>query len=86
MDLRGLLAYLGPPLTKNEKAALEELIWEMTKPHTQEEIAKRLGVSQKTVHKIESRALKKLRELTSEDWQDGLRDAESNDSTGIKFR
>jgi DNA-directed RNA polymerase sigma subunit (sigma70/sigma32) len=65
---------------------LDELIWEMTKPHTQEEIAKRLGVSQKTVHKIEARALKKLRELTSEDWKEDLTSSDHIEQVGIKLR
>ncbi len=61
-------------MTPDEEAALEELIWEMTKPHTQDEIAERLGVSQPTIHRIEQGALEKLRALVSDDWESGLRE------------
>jgi DNA-binding XRE family transcriptional regulator len=59
-------------LTKNEKAALREILFEMTKPHTQEEIADHLGVSRRTVNRIEEGAMAKLRTLAVEDWKDGL--------------
>jgi hypothetical protein len=57
-------------MTANEEAALEELVWEMTAPHTQEEIAARLGIASRTVRRIEVRALAKLRDLVGEDWED----------------
>jgi DNA-directed RNA polymerase sigma subunit (sigma70/sigma32) len=50
-------------MTPNEEAALEELIWELTAPHTQEEIAARLGMRRELVSDIEQRALRKLRKL-----------------------
>lgn len=56
-------------LTSDEQAALEELEWELSGPHTQEEIASRLGVSQKTVCVTEQRALRKLRAMLDPDWQ-----------------
>lgn len=51
----------APSLTPNEQAALEELVWEMSKPHTLEDIATRLGVPLVTVFDIEKRALRKMR-------------------------
>ncbi len=57
-------------LTKKEQAALEELVWELSAPHTLEEIAERLGCSIENVWKIEKRALGKLRAMTSEDWRE----------------
>ncbi len=56
-------------MTPDEAAALEELEWELTAPHTQEEIAERLGISQQRVDKLEKRALRKLRDLIDEDWK-----------------
>ncbi len=56
-------------MTSDEEAALEDIVWEMTKPHTQEAIAARLGVSQQRVDKIEKRAMAKLRGLVGEDWR-----------------
>ncbi len=62
-------------MTPNEEAALEELIWEMTAPHTQEEIAARLGLTARTVRRIEAKTLKKLRGLAEgRGWEEGLKD------------
>ena len=49
-------------LTPNEEAALEELIWELSTPHTLQEIAARLGCRFQLVSQIEHRALRKMRE------------------------
>lgn len=56
-------------MTPDEAAALEEIVWELTAPHTQEEIADRLGISQQRVDRLEKRALSKLRALISDDWK-----------------
>ena len=61
-------------LTEKESAALEELVWELTAPHTLDDIAERLGVSRRTVSRIEAGALEKLREFANEGWSGGLRD------------
>ena len=53
-------------MTPDEEAALEELIWELTAPHTVEEIGKRLGCRHQLVSQIQKRALKKLRALLEE--------------------
>jgi DNA-directed RNA polymerase sigma subunit (sigma70/sigma32) len=49
-------------LTPNEEAALAELEWELSAPHTLDEIAERLGKSRRTVQRIEQRALAKMRD------------------------
>ncbi len=54
-------------MTPNEEAALNDLVWELSAPHTLEAIAERLGKSRRTVRRIEARALAKLRSLMSED-------------------
>ncbi len=62
-------------MTENEEAALEEIMWELTSPHTQEEIAARLGVTSRTIRRIETRALAKLRELIEgKGWEEGLKE------------
>ncbi len=61
-------------MTPNEEAALEELVWELTAPHTPQEIASRLGITDRSVLRIEERALAKLRRLAVSDWEDGLKD------------
>ncbi len=60
------------PRTEAEELALAELVWEMTAPHTLEEIADWLGVSRRTVKRIEDGALTKIRGLVSPDWESGL--------------
>jgi DNA-directed RNA polymerase specialized sigma subunit len=50
-------------LTDNEKAALKEIIWEMTGPHSQAAIAKYLGVGQQYVSEVETRVLRKMKTL-----------------------
>ncbi len=50
-------------MTPNEEAALAELEWELSSPHTLEEIAAHLGIRQRNVEKTEARALRKLRGL-----------------------
>ncbi len=62
----------APPRTEEEELALEELVWEMTAPHTLEDIAEWLNVSRRTVKRIEDRAMAKLRGLVSTDWESGL--------------
>lgn len=62
-------------LTPNERAALAELEFELSAPHTLEEIATHLGVSVRHVTRIESRALDKMRSLIeSGDWEEGLQE------------
>lgn len=56
-------------MTPNEERALADLVFEFTKPHTQEEIAEYLGLSRSAVVRIEERALGKLRGLTRASWQ-----------------
>lgn len=63
----------------NEKAAMEELMWELSAPHSLQAIADRLGMSEKLVHQIEKRALKKLRVMLGEEWSGPLR---SDDRVG----
>jgi hypothetical protein len=73
-------------LEEREAAALEELEWELSAPHTQEAIAERLGMSQPGILFVERRALKKLRKLASgHGWEDGLRDPPRN-HTGLNDR
>lgn len=66
-------------LTPDEAAALDELVWELSAPHTLEAIAERLGRDRYYVMRVEARALKKLRRLLEEqgleDWRGGLRDS-----------
>ncbi len=57
-------------LTANEEAALDDIVWELTGPHSTEAIAKRLGCSRKHVWEVEVRAMKKLRALIDPDWRD----------------
>ncbi len=55
-------------MTPDEEAALAELVWEMTKPHSQGEIAKHLGIAQQRVSEIEQSAMAKLRALADPIW------------------
>ena len=48
-------------LEEREAAALAELEWELSGPHTSAEIAERLGVSAQTVRNWTERALAKMR-------------------------
>jgi DNA-directed RNA polymerase sigma subunit (sigma70/sigma32) len=50
-------------VTRDEEAALAELEFHFTSPHTQEEIAEFLGYTQQRVSQIEARALAKLKAL-----------------------
>lgn len=63
-------------LTAEEQAALRELEFELTKPHTLEEIADFLGMPLVTVFDIEKRALGKMRKRLvregKESWQGPL--------------
>ncbi len=62
-------------MTPNEDAALEELVWEMTAPHTPQEIAARLGITDRSVRRIEERALAKLAVMAAGGgWEEGLRE------------
>lgn len=64
-------------LTADEAAALEELLFELSAPHTQEEIAERLGLERYEVARIERRALAKMRELIADGWKGPLREPPS---------
>ena len=59
-------------LTPNEAAALAELEWELSAPHTLAAIAQHLGCSLRHVSRIEARALEKMRALAPESFQGGL--------------
>lgn len=65
-------------MTPDEDAALEELIWEMSGPHSNEEIADRLKCSRQTVWRIEQEALAKmlrvLKREGKESWRGALRE------------
>lgn len=65
---------MSEPLTANEAAALEELEWELSAPHTQEEIAARLRLSRGRIAQIEAAALEKLRAFADPDWLSGVRE------------
>ncbi len=67
----------GPPTP--EEAALEELEWELSAPHSLEEIAARLGLSHASaVMRIEEQALAKmaaiLRSEGKGEWEEGLQE------------
>lgn len=64
-------------LEPNEQAALADLEFELSAPHTLAEIAAHLGYTQRAVEMIEARALKKLRRWlkSTPEWAGGLRDA-----------
>jgi len=51
-----------------ERAALRELEFGLTGPHSLREIAEFLGVSNREVGRIERRALEKLADLVDESW------------------
>jgi hypothetical protein len=55
-------------------AALAEIEWEISSPHTSEEISMRLGLDLRSVKRIEARALEKLRQHTSSRWRGSLRE------------
>ncbi len=66
-------------MTADEEAALEELEWELSAPHSLEAIAERLGFSHASVAmRIEERALAKmaavLRAEGKVDWEGGLQE------------
>lgn len=74
-------------MTPNEEAALEELVWELTAPHSAEEIADRLGIDRSTVWRIESSALEKMRnrlQAEGKDWSGPLQ--EPRESTAGRAR
>ena len=50
-------------MTPDEEAALAELVFHMSGPHTVSAIAKQLGISHQLVSQIEKRALAKMRKL-----------------------
>lgn len=49
-------------LTAEERRAIDELIWELTKPHSAADIAQRLGLTRDRVNTIERAAIRKMRE------------------------
>jgi DNA-directed RNA polymerase sigma subunit (sigma70/sigma32) len=49
-------------LTDQEQRALDELVWELSKPHTARAISQRLGMTYDRVARIEFVALRKLKE------------------------
>lgn len=53
-------------MSPNEQAALAELEWELSAPHTLEEIAAHTGLTLRSVARIEARALDKMRAMTTE--------------------
>ncbi len=57
-------------MTPAEEAALDELVWELTAPHSAEEIANRLGVDRTTVWRIEAGALEKMRKRLQDEGKD----------------
>lgn len=63
-------------MTEAEAKALAELEWELSAPHSAEEIAAHLGCSRKHVWEVEKRALGKLKALLiaegKGDWASGL--------------
>jgi hypothetical protein len=61
-------------LSPAEEAALAELEFNLSAPHTLQAIAKQLGMPFQQVAAIEKRALKKLREIINPDWQGPLTD------------
>lgn len=58
-------------LTANEAAALRELEFNLSAPHSAEEIAAHLGCSVRHVNRIETRALAKLRKRAAKNWSPG---------------
>jgi len=62
------------PLTPNEAAALAELEWELSAPHTLEEIAEHLGISRFAAARIEKRALAKMRAAMPDGWEGRVRE------------
>jgi hypothetical protein len=58
------------PRNPAEAAALADLVFALTAPHTLEEIADHLGLSRFAVARIERRALGKIRAGMSEGWED----------------
>lgn len=52
---------MNEDLTDAERAALDELVFELSGPHTPATIAARLGLSSSYVRELERRALAKLR-------------------------
>lgn len=61
-------------MTADEEAALGELLFEVSAPHTLEEIAEHMGLSRFAVARIEDRALDKLRAAMTEGWEPALRE------------
>jgi hypothetical protein len=65
-----------PAETPEELAALDEILFELTAPHTQQEIADRLRIANQRVSEIEARALETLRQILEDegkaDWRGAL--------------
>ncbi len=63
---------IGDDLTPNEEKALADLVFELSSPHTPEEIAERIGCTARHVRRIEARALLKLRAEMPAGWDASL--------------
>lgn len=66
----------SPAETPEEVAALADLVFAMSAPHTQQEIADHLGIANQRVSEIEARALETLRQILEDegkgDWRGAL--------------
>ncbi len=75
-------------MTENEKKALADLMWELSSPHSSEEIAEHLGCSRKHVWEVEKRALGKLKAMLiaegKGDWATGLREPRGGEQGRIR--
>ncbi len=72
---------------RSEQLALSDLVFELTAPHTQQEISEHLGISQQRVSRLEKRALRKMRatlEAEGKEWSGPLFDARPDTSERIK--
>ncbi len=74
-------------MTPAEEAALAELVWELSAPHSAEAIAEHIGCDRTTVWRIELAALNKMRErlqAEGKDWSGPLK--EPRESTAGRAR
>lgn len=61
-------------MTPNEEKAVADLIFELGAPHTLEEISAHTGMALRSVHRIEKRALEKMRLAVTGGWDSSLRE------------